>query len=53
MRWSGGRPFTADDFVFCFEDVYFNKDLIPTPSPYLATNGKRGRLMKVDAFTVR
>jgi peptide/nickel transport system substrate-binding protein len=53
MRWSDGHPFTADDFVFWFEDVYLNKDLIPTPSPYFATNGKQGRLMKVDAFTVR
>src|SRR2546422_5256760 len=22
MKWSDGKPFTADDFVFWFEDVY-------------------------------
>ena len=31
MRWSDGQPFTADDFVFWFEDVYQNKELVPTP----------------------
>ena len=31
MKWSDGRPFTADDFVFWFEDIYRNKDLVPTP----------------------
>ena len=31
MRWSDGQPFTADDFVFWFEEVYQNKELVPTP----------------------
>jgi peptide/nickel transport system substrate-binding protein len=31
MRWSDGVPFTADDFVFWFEDVYSNKEVVPTP----------------------
>lgn len=53
MRWSDGHPFTADDFVFWFEDMYQNKDLIPTPSPYFATNGRQGRLVKVDDYTVQ
>ena len=29
MKWTDGEPFTADDFVFWFEDVYPNKDLVP------------------------
>ena len=29
MKWSDGQPFTADDFVFWYEDVYQNKDLVP------------------------
>jgi peptide/nickel transport system substrate-binding protein len=53
MRWSDGQPFTADDFVFWFEDMYRNKDLVPTPSPYFATNGKQGTLVKVDDYTIR
>jgi len=53
MKWSDGHPFTADDFVFWFEDMYQHKDLIATPSPYFATNGKQGTLVKVDDYTIR
>ena len=53
MKWSDGKPFTADDFVFWFEDVYGNKDLVPTPSAAMAINGKQGTVEKVDATTVR
>jgi peptide/nickel transport system substrate-binding protein len=53
MKWSDGKPFTADDFVFWFEDIYRNKDLVPTPSAAMAINGKQGALEKVDAATVR
>ena len=50
MKWSDGKPFTADDFVFWFEDIYRNKDLVPTPSAALAINGKQGTVEKVDAY---
>src|SRR5215470_3580851 len=53
MKWSDGKPFTADDFVFWFEDIYRNKDLVPTPSAVLAINGKQGVIEKVDTYTVR
>src|SRR6266567_2012812 len=53
MKWSDGKPFTADDFVFWFEDIYRNKDLVPTPSATLAINGKQGVIEKVDTYTVR
>ena len=53
MKWSDGKPFTADDFVFWFEDVYQNKDLVPTPSATMAINGKPGVVEKVDTNTVR
>jgi len=53
MKWSDGKPFTADDFVFWFEDIYSNKDLVPTPSAQMAINGKQGAIEKVDTYTVR
>src|SRR6267378_2054558 len=53
MKWSDGKPFTADDFVFWFEDIYRNKDLVPTPSAAMAINGKQGVIEKVDTYTVR
>ena len=48
MKWSDGQPFTADDFMFWFEDIYQNKDLYPTPSAAMAINGKQGTIEKVD-----
>ena len=52
MKWSDGSPFTADDFMFWFEDVYQNKELVPSPAPEMSTNGKPGRMIKVDETTV-
>ncbi len=53
MRWSDGAPFTADDFVFWFEDIYGNKDITPTPIPDMTPAGKPGRMVKLDDHTVR
>src|SRR6478735_6855754 len=52
MKWSDGAPFTADDFIFWYEDMYQNKDLIKSLAPELSTNGKQGRISKVDETTV-
>src|SRR5580658_843435 len=53
MKWSDGAPFTADDFMFWYEDMYQNKDLIQSPAPELSVNGKPGRISKVDETTVQ
>jgi len=53
MRWSDGAPFTADDFVFWFEDLYSNKEIVPTPIADMQPQGKPGRIVKVDETTVR
>ena len=53
MKWSDGHPFTADDFVFWFEEVYSNKDLVPTPLSVMSINGKPIAVKKVDASTVQ
>jgi peptide/nickel transport system substrate-binding protein len=52
MKWSDGYPFTADDFLFWYEDMYSNKELVPLPSSVMMVNGKPGELSKVDAYTV-
>jgi peptide/nickel transport system substrate-binding protein len=52
-KWSDGEPFTADDFVFAYEDVILNTDINPE------RNGKQGYteyapvIAKVDDYTVR
>jgi peptide/nickel transport system substrate-binding protein len=53
QKWSDGEPFTADDFVFWYQDIYLNKELKPTPDPTFAINGKQGSIEKVDETTVR
>jgi peptide/nickel transport system substrate-binding protein len=52
MKWSDGAPFTADDFVFWFEDMYGNKDVAPSATPDMTPSGKPGRVVKVDETTV-
>jgi peptide/nickel transport system substrate-binding protein len=53
MRWSDGAPFTADDVMFWYEDMYRNKDLVATPSAELLINGKAVVIERVDQLTVR
>ncbi len=53
MRWSDGAPFTADDFMFWFEDLYGNKDVVPAPIPEMSAGGKPGRMVKIDETTIR
>ena len=53
MKWSDGHPFTADDFVFWYEDMYHNQELVPTKAVQMTVNFKPVVLEKVDTYTVR
>jgi ABC-type transport system substrate-binding protein len=53
MRWSDGKPFTADDIVFSINDVMLNKEITPAPQPWMVTAGKVGKVEKVDAVTFK
>jgi peptide/nickel transport system substrate-binding protein len=53
MKWSDGAPFTADDFVFWYEDIYSNRDIVPTPISDMSPAGKPGKLVKIDETTVQ
>jgi peptide/nickel transport system substrate-binding protein len=52
MKWSNGEPFTADDFIFWFEDIYSNREIVPTPIPELTINGKPGMMRKISETSV-
>ncbi|MBL8698213.1 MAG: ABC transporter substrate-binding protein, partial [Alphaproteobacteria bacterium] len=53
MKWSDGKPFTADDIVFSIEDCAKNTELYKsTPSP-LVIGGKPCTVTKIDESTVR
>jgi peptide/nickel transport system substrate-binding protein len=53
MRWSDGEPFTADDIVFWYEDIYRNPDIGIYPDPFWQIDGKDVTVEKVDDVTVR
>jgi len=52
LKWSDGQPFSADDFMFWYTDIYQNKDLVPTPAPEFQIDGKPGVMKKVDDYTI-
>src|SRR5258706_6256851 len=53
MKLSHGKPFTADRFVFWFEGIYPDKDLVPTATAVMGINLQQGWIEKVDTHTVR
>jgi peptide/nickel transport system substrate-binding protein len=52
MKWSDGQPFTADDIMFWYEDLYLNEDLNPSKAAFMAVGGKQGTVEKIDAYNV-
>ena len=53
MKWSDGMPFTADDFIFQFDEVLNNDDLVPSKPAKLMAGGKLADLEVIDDFTVK
>jgi peptide/nickel transport system substrate-binding protein len=52
LRWSDGQPFTVDDILFWYEDVFMNKMLTPSQSPVFVVAGKPVKVRKLDGATV-
>lgn len=53
-RWSDGKPFTAEDFRFYWEDVANQPQLSPGgPPAFMLVNGRPPRVEFPDALTVR
>jgi peptide/nickel transport system substrate-binding protein len=53
MKWSDGKPFTADDIIFWFEDILNNPDLHAGLSQDLTIGGKQVTAQKIDETTIR
>ncbi len=58
LKWSDGAEFTADDFVFAWQDLWLNEDYAPEGPPGAWQTGRgAGRrplvMEKVDQFTIR
>lgn len=53
-KWSDGTPLTPEDFRYCLEDVWLNKELTRGgPVTALRVDGKPPRFEIVDPLTVR
>ena len=53
MKWSDGDDFTADDFVWQYENVILNEDLTPWLPAFLKIGEATGSIEKVDDTTVK
>ncbi len=52
LRWSDGAPFTVDDIMFWYEDVFMNEALTPSRNPTFVVNGEPVVVRKIDDLTV-
>jgi peptide/nickel transport system substrate-binding protein len=52
MRWSDGAPFTADDIMFWYQDVFMNEALTPSKNPIFVRGGVPAVVEKIDDQTV-
>jgi peptide/nickel transport system substrate-binding protein len=52
MRWSDGEPFTADDIMFWYEDVFLNEALTPSKNPIFVRGDGPVVVEKIDDHTV-
>jgi peptide/nickel transport system substrate-binding protein len=53
VEWFVIALFSADDFVFWFDDISSHKEIVPAPIPDMQPKGKPGRIVKVNDLTVR
>jgi peptide/nickel transport system substrate-binding protein len=52
MHWSDGAPFTADDILFWYEDMYLDRRVVASASGSLQVAGRDVLVRKLDSFTV-
>ncbi len=52
-KWSDGEPYTADDVMFWYEDVYSNTELFPAKPTWSVRNDKPLVVEKIDETTVK
>ena len=52
LKWSDGKPFTADDVVFTFNKIYYNPKIPTSTRDVLMVDGKPFKVRKIDDYTV-
>ena len=52
MKWSDGQPFTSDDILFWYEDLFLNEKLNPAKAAFMSIGGQWGTVEKIDDTSV-
>ncbi len=52
MRWSDGAPFSADDIMFWYEDVFLNSDLTPNMDSTFVGPAGPVKVTRIDDYKV-
>lgn len=52
MRWSDGTPATADDFMFWWEDIINNEDIVADVPTVWRPGGEPMGVSKIDDYTI-
>lgn len=53
IRWSDGHPFTADDFMFWYEDVLLNDQLTPVKPAWTRPGGELMKMTRLGDYDIR
>lgn len=53
LKWSDGKPLTADDVVFTWNDIIFNPGINNVTRDLFMMNGKKFEVSKVDDLTIK
>lgn len=52
LKWSDGHPFTVDDIMFWYDDVFMNTALTPDKNPIFVVGGEPVKVTKLSEDTV-
>lgn len=53
IKYSNGDPFTADDIMFWYEDIFLNEELTPSYPSTFVSGGEPVVVEKIDDYTVK
>lgn len=53
VQWFDGKPFTADDVVFTYNNLIYNEDIPASARDIFTIDGEKVKVEKIDNYTVR
>jgi len=52
-KWSDGKPFTANDIAFWYNDILMNREIIEKPKERFLSEGKKMKVEALNDTTIR